>query len=74
MRLLAPALLAGVILAACSAASVAAAAESTAAVPQGSYVPHAHATLHVYGAPISRPILGRAKHSHHSSSKKLPKT
>ena len=27
----------------------------------GSYVPHSHTTHHVYGAPISRPILGRAK-------------
>lgn len=74
MRLLAPALLSGVILAACSAAAVAAAAELGAAVPQGSYVPRAHATRHVYGAPISRPILGRAKTSHHPAPKKLPKT
>ncbi len=36
-----------------------------------SFVPHAHTSHHVYGAPIEPAILGHAKSSHH---KHTPRT
>ena len=41
--------------------SLSLAADAPTARKPGSYVPHSHTTRHVYGAPISRPILGHAK-------------
>jgi hypothetical protein len=35
-----------------------------------SFVPHAHTSQHVYGAPIEPAILGHAKSSHHKHTPK----
>jgi hypothetical protein len=45
--------------------SVAGDQPADAAAKPSSFVPHAHSKQHVYGAPIPRPIVGRAKTAHH---------
>jgi hypothetical protein len=37
-----------------------------------SFVPHAHTSRHVYGAPIGPAIVGHAKASHHRHAPKKP--
>jgi hypothetical protein len=43
---------------------------SAAADKPSSFVPHPHTKNHVYGAPISRPLVGHARTSHHSHTPK----
>jgi hypothetical protein len=43
---------------------------TSAGAKSASFVPHAHTNHHVYGAPISPPIVGHAKSSHHKHAPK----
>jgi hypothetical protein len=52
------------------ALSVAGVQSSNSGAKPASYVPQPHSNQHVYGAPIGRPILGRAKTSHHKHTPK----
>jgi len=53
-----------------SAPSVAGNNPTDSRAKPSSFVPHAHTTHHVYGAPMQPAIVGHAKTSHH---KRVPK-
>jgi hypothetical protein len=69
MKTLAAAVLAAITLAG-PALSVADDQAANSAPKPSSFVPHAHSSQHVYGAPIGAPVVGHAKTTHHKRATK----
>jgi len=73
MRMFAVAMFAAVL--AIPALSAAGDRQSNAALKPMSFVPHPNSGQHVYGSPISQPIVGHARTSHQKQSpKKQPRS